>query len=140
MIPFSTFFTVVFFTIWALQLVWAGRLWKLGLAPRYPVLLTYLVLSTVLGVGMWVLGRVYAMPTQSPDGVIYYWAWVATKPLYWTLLFCVLVEVHNRTLERFRGFQRLGHLFISGSLGLVGCLFLVMTFLGPARAQHPTLP
>lgn len=135
MLPFSNFFTFVFFAIWALQLVWAGRVWKLGFARRYPVLVTYLVLSTVLGVGMWLLGRVYVMPSESPDGVVYYWAWVATQPLYWTLLFCVLVEVHNRTMESFRGFQRLGHLFISGALGLVGCLFLAMTFLGPARAS-----
>ncbi len=67
--------------------------------------------------------------------MFYYWVWVATQPLYWTLLFCVLVEVHNRTLGRFAGFQRLGHLFISGSLGVVGLLFLAMTFLGPARVS-----
>ena len=135
MIPISDFFGFVFVVIWTLQLVWVGRIWNLGFARRYPVLLTYLALSTVLGAGMFILGSVYVMPSESPDGVVYYWAWVATKPLYWTLLFCVLVEVHNRTLEKFRGFQRLGHLFISVSLGLVGCLFLVMTLIGPARAS-----
>ena len=135
MIPVADLFVFIFVTIWALQLVWVGRIWKLGFARRYPVLLTYLAPSTVLGAGIFILGRVYVMSSESPDGVVYYWAWVATKQLYWTLLFCVLVEVHNRTLEQFRGFQRLGHLFISVSLGLVGCLFLVMTLLGPARAS-----
>jgi hypothetical protein len=134
-LPISDFFALVSVVIWTLQLVWVGRIWNLGFARHYPILLTYLVLSTVLGVGMFILGRIYEMASQSPDGVVYYWAWVATRPLYWTLLFCVLVEVHNRTLERFHGFQRLGQLFISVSLGLVGSLFLVMTLLGPVRAS-----
>ena len=108
MLPISDFFALVSVVIWTLQLVWVGRIWNLGFARHYPILLTYLVLSTVLGVGMFILGRIYEMASQSPDGVVYYWAWVATRPLYWTLLFCVLVEVHNRTLERFHGFQRLG--------------------------------
>ncbi len=59
MISVPSFFTFVFVAIWALQLAWAGRIWQLGFARRYPVLVTYLVLSTVVGAGTFTLGALY---------------------------------------------------------------------------------
>ena len=115
--------------IWLLQAAWAVRLWRLGLAARYPVLVTYLVASTLLGVGASLLHQAVAADPRGSVRIIYGWYWVVSQPLHWTLLFCVLVELYNNILDGFRGFQQLGKLVMKGASAAVGLLFLGMILL-----------
>ena len=115
--------------IWLLQAAWAIRLWRLGLAARYPVLVTYLVATTLLSIGASLLYQVVAGDPRGSVQVIYGWYWVVSQPLQWTLLFCVLVEIYNNMLRGFRGFEQLGKLVMKGVSAAVGLLFLAMILL-----------
>jgi len=115
--------------VWFLQAAWAVRLWRLGLAACYPVLVTYLLASTLLGIGASLLHQVVAADPRGSVRVIYGWYWVVSQPLQWTLLFCVLVELYNNMLKGFRGFQQLGKLVMKGASATVGLLFLAMILL-----------
>lgn len=115
--------------MWLLQAAWAVRLWRLGLAARYPVLVTYLLATTLMGVGGLLLHQVVETDPRGSVRVIYGWYWVVSLPLQWTLLFCVLVEFYNNILKGFRGFQQLGKLVMKGASVGVGLLFLAMILL-----------
>ena len=105
------------------ELVWAIKLWRAALVRRYPVLFTFLVFVAASSIGSHIIYRYYA------GSVVYGWYWVVGQPLTWMLYFCLLVEIHNRMLAGFRGFERLGQVLIYVASGTVGVIFLAMTLL-----------
>ena len=106
---------------------WALNLWRTGLYRRYPVLFAFLIVASLDSVASHIAYRHYA------ESVIYGWYWVVAQPLSWTLYFCLLVEVHNRMLSGFKGFERLGQLLIYAASGAVSMVFLGMMFLEVSR-------
>jgi hypothetical protein len=99
----------------------------------FPVLFSYLAVSTgfsIVGLAVYTLLPRWTANDSSivPIYKLYGKAWVVSQPLFWTLSFCILVEVYVRILDDFKGLQKLGHLTMYLALGLVGCLYLAMVF------------
>jgi hypothetical protein len=120
--------------VFLMQTIWLGRLWRLSLVGRYPALFVFLVTSTVLGVGMQVLSHMFNNNALARF-YVYKWAWVATKPIYAVLLFCVLAEVYNRMVEDYHGLHRLGQLFMWAASGIAATMFLAMSVLGASPEE-----
>jgi len=105
------------------QALFALRIWRVGLASRYPAVITYLIASPVLIVA----GSVFRATSdpKSPN-LIHGWFWVLTQPLSWILLFVVVVEIYNRILDEFAGFRALGRFAVGVATVLLAVLYLLM--------------
>ncbi|MDA1312989.1 MAG: hypothetical protein O2968_06615 [Acidobacteria bacterium] len=82
-----------------------------------------------LGILMYLLSVLFNSP-QSSYLSVYKWIWVASKPTYAVLMFCVLAEVYTRIVEKYQGLHRLGQVFMWAASGSAGLLFLAMSVLG----------
>ena len=116
-----------------LQVVWAWRLVSLRLHREYPALFLYLIVTTLLSVG--VIGFLQILPpwTENDSSIVsiykvYGWFWVVSQPLLWTLSFCLVVEMYNRMIVDFAGLRRLGQLVMYGASLIAALLLLAMVF------------
>jgi len=104
------------------QVLFALRIWSLGLSSRYPVTTSYLVISPILIT----VGTVFrAMNDPGTPNLIHGWFWVLTRPLAWIVPFMVIVEIHQGILDRFSGFKSLGQLVMKVATGLLAVLYLL---------------
>ncbi len=114
--------------VWVLQAVWVVRLWRLGLARRYPSLVTFFAFATVSSL----IG--YSLFSDSQfrlwlgggdiSPLLYSWFYVISQPITWALYLCVLIEAYHRTVENYAGLQRLSQLATYGIAASVGVLVL----------------
>jgi hypothetical protein len=118
-----------------LQLIWAWRLRRLGLVHHYPFLFTFLIFSVVIAIGIALLYELYESDPRGSIRVLYGWFYVVVIPLGWTLQFCVVVEIFERMLGGYRGFQRLGQRVIYGALAATALLYLSMMFFGASQEK-----
>ena len=127
---------VLEYSWWAaclLQAGWAARLWRLGLARRYPSLLTFLVFATVSSLAGYFLFTdpqirlSLGLRDLSPQ--VYSWFFVISQPITWALYLCVLIEVYNRSMEGYGGLQRLSQMAAYGIAVGVGVLVVTLVIL-----------
>jgi hypothetical protein len=115
----------------AAHVVWAARLYSIGVIKQYPVLTSFLLFSVAQsGVGF----LIYRYAAQGLASSAYAWFWVVSRLLTFTLYFCVLVEIGRRMLAGYRGFERLGQFVIFGSLAGVGALIALTVLLHSTTA------
>ena len=116
--------------IWAavgvVELGWAARLWRLGLARSYPFLTSYLVFSAVHSAVSFA-----AYNTWGRNSAAYGQLWAVTQPVLWVMLFCVVIEAYNHMLRGYEGLQRLGQWGSHIALGTVALIVLAMVVLDP---------
>ncbi len=116
--------------IWApvgvVELGWAARLWRLGLARSYPFLTSYLVFSAVHSAVSFA-----AYNTWGRNSAAYGQLWAVTQPVLWVMLFCVVIEAYNHMLRGYEGLQRLGQWGSHIVLGTVALIVLAMVVLDP---------
>ena len=105
---------------------WALRLWALGLATRYPLLVAYLIGETLLSVFGYVLYRFTG--ESSP---IYLLFWPVSRVISSTLSFLVLLQVYQRLVERYEGLRRLGQIAVYVALSVAAAIVLGSVILGP---------
>ena len=116
-----------------LQAGWAVRLWRLGLARRYPSLLTFLgfaTASSLVGYFLFADPQIrlsLGLRDMSPQ--VYSWFFITTQPIVWTLYVCVLLEVYDRVVAGYRGLQRLSQLAMYGIAGGAGVFVLATVVL-----------
>lgn len=96
---------------------------------RYAALFVFLAVGSGHGILMQALSSL-VNHRGSSYFYVYKWTWVASKPIYAILMFCVLVEVYSRIVEKYQGLHRLGQIFMWAASGSVGALFLAMSVLG----------
>lgn len=112
-----------------MQVVWCIRLWRTGLVSRYAALFVFLAVSSGNSILIQVLSSLFNR-LEDNYFYLYRWAWVASKPIYAILMFCVLVEVYSRIVEKYQGLHRLGQIFMWAASGSAAALFLAMSVLG----------
>jgi len=124
---------IAWLTTCILQVAWAWRLVSLRLHREYPALFLYLIVTTLLSVG--VIGFLQILPpwTDNDSSIVpiykaYGWFWVVSQPLLWTLSFCLVVEMYNRMIVDFAGLRRLGQLVMYGASVIAALLLLTMVF------------
>jgi hypothetical protein len=105
---------------------WALRLWRLGLATRYPLLVAFLVGEALLSVVGYV---VYRFAGQSSS--LYVLFWPISQVVSSTLSFLVLLQVYQRLVERYEGLRRLGQIALHVALGIACAIVLGSIILGP---------
>jgi hypothetical protein len=110
------------------------RLWRMGLASRYPFLLVCLVGEFLLGVTGPLLARFAGRGSQS-----YIWFWLFSRVASSTLLFLVLLQVYQRLVEGFEGLRKLGQLALHCALGVASLIVLTSIALGPTSSLN-TIP
>ncbi len=100
---FSSFTTI---TVVAAVLT-ALRVWKCGLAARYPVLTTFLFfLAPYSGVPL----------LLDLHSAAYYYFWTATQPLYWILEVLLIRELCMAVLAEYPGVYTLGRWLMCGGI------------------------
>lgn len=103
--------------------VWAFRVFLLGLRRKYPALLIFLVYVALNPVARQIIALpVFAESSQQ----LYRWFYFIGQPLWWLLSFLVVLEIYQRMLAGYRGFQRLGELAKYGALGTVALVVSVL--------------
>ena len=127
---------VLEYSWWAaclLQAGWAARLWRLGLARRYPSLLTFLVFVTVSSLAGYFLFTYpqirFSLGLRDLSPQVYSWFFVISQPITWALYLCVLIEVFNRAVAGYGGLQKLSRLATYGIAVGVGVLVLGIVIL-----------
>jgi hypothetical protein len=104
--------------------LWAARLWWQGIAARYPLLIAFLVGEVILDVSGYLVYRLFGAHSQ-----FYVWFWPVSRVISSTLFFLVLLQVYQRLVDRYLGFQRLGQVALYVCLGgacaiVMGSIFL----------------
>jgi hypothetical protein len=99
----------------ALAGIWAFRLLRLGLAKRYPALMTYLVVACAAGGAAYFIRQL--VDARLLGHSIYFWYWAVMQPILWLLLFAVLYECFNRMAEGYDGLRRFGRTVVYGLAG-----------------------
>jgi hypothetical protein len=116
-----------FVLVGVLEVVWAHRLYRLGLARRYRVLFAYLLAT---GLSTLVAAAILHFATSQPPLMVFYgWYLVTTTALEWMLLFALVLEAATRMVEGYSGLQRLGQIVIHVVLAATGVLIFCMTVL-----------
>lgn len=115
---------------------WAARLWQLKLTRRYPTLFCFLLF---LATHSLVEHLLTLPPFRYPGAAWYRWFFFLSRPVWWLLSFLVVLEVYNRMLAGYRGFQRLGDLAKYGALGSVAVVICAIVVLDPVGAGPSTL-
>jgi hypothetical protein len=116
-----------------LQVVWAWRLVSSRLHREYPVLFLYLIVTTLLSVGVFVFRQILPPWTADDSSIVpiykfYGWFWVVSQPLLWTFSFCLIIEMYNHMIADFAGLRRLGQLMMYGASVVAALLLLTMVF------------
>jgi hypothetical protein len=124
-------FQSIRFVLWValpgLCALWAFRLWRLGLATRYPLLTAYLAGEILLDISGYLIVRFVG-----PGSQLYGYFWPASRLLTSTLFFLVLLEVYRHLVEGYAGLQKLGQLVLYAAVALAGAIVLGSTFLDPS--------
>lgn len=115
----------------ALCVLWAVRLWRMGLAARYPLLVVCLVGEALLEVSGFLLFRFVGRGSQ-----LYLWFWLISRVASSTLFFLVLLQVYQRLVERYEGLRKLGQWTLHGALGVASLIVLGSIVLGPTTDMH----
>ena len=103
--------------------VWALRVYLLGLWRKYPALLIFLVYVALNPV----VRQIISLPLfKESSQQLYRWFYFVGQPLWWLLSFLVVLEIYQRMLAGYRGFQRLGELAKYGALGTVALVVSVL--------------
>ena len=97
--PIATVFRVLDAITLLASILTALRLWKFGLARRYPVLTAYLLYMAPYLAGPVVLNL---------RSVAYYRFWMVSEPLLWIIEILLVRELCGAVLERYRGIRTLG--------------------------------
>lgn len=116
--------------------VWAFRVWRSGLSRKYPMLLiflAYVILNPIVR-------RIISMPEFGASSQqVYRWFYFIGQPIWWVLSFLVVLEIYQRMLVGYRGFQRLGELAKYGALGTVAVVVSLLISVDPAGNGPGTL-
>jgi hypothetical protein len=103
--------------------VWAFRVYLLGLWRKYPALLIFLVYVALNPVVRQIISlSLFSESSQQ----LYRWFYFVGQPLWWLLSFLVVLDIYQRMLAGYRGFQRLGELAKYGALGTVALVVSVL--------------
>jgi hypothetical protein len=108
----------------AVYAVWAIRLFTLGLASRYPLLLTFFAADTVMNLGGYAVYNRFGLESS-----VYRWYFIFSRTVYSTLLLLVLTEVYQRMIEGLAGLRRLGQLLATLALALAAFIVFGSLFL-----------
>ena len=119
--------TWIWALVWLVELGWVTRLWQLGLNRKYPILTTYLLFSAAHSIAAFL-----AMRTWGQNSVKFGWLWIATQPVLWALLFCVVLEAYQQMLSPYKGLGRLRRFGTYCALGTAALVVLGMNMLDPA--------
>ena len=118
--------TWIWSSVWAVELAWVVRLWHLGLVRSYPCLTTYLAVSALHSIASFI-----AVSTWGQYSVAYAWLWTISRPVLWTLLFCVLIEAYKRMFSQYDGLRRLGELGEYAAFAAVAVVVVAMILIDP---------
>jgi hypothetical protein len=118
----------------AVSVLWAVRLWLLGLASQYPLLGAFLIGEALLH-----MSGVFLYHLAGARSQLYVWFWPVSQVISSTLSFLVLLQVFQRLVESYEGFRRLGQIVLYGSLGVASSIVLGSIFLDP-NTDLQTLP
>lgn len=114
--------------------LWAVRLWRLGLAAQYPLLLAFLVGEALLNISGFLVYRLAGVRSH-----FYIWFWPISRVISSTLFLLVMLQVYQRLIERYEGFRKLGQIVLHASVGLASVIVLGSIFLDP-NTDLRTLP
>jgi hypothetical protein len=118
----------------AVCVLWAVRLWRLGLATQYPLLAAFLIGQAVIHVSGVLLYHLAGARSQ-----LYIWFWPTSQVISSTLSFLVLLQVFQRLVESYEGLRKLGQIVLHASLGVASAIVLGSIFLDP-NTDLQTLP
>jgi hypothetical protein len=107
----------------ALQLVWAGKIWRAGLQRQYLALLVFNLAAITNGVAAAAL-----LPLDLKIGgwQIYNWAWLFVRPIIWITFFAVTVQLFMRMVESYPAIQRAGRIFLFAAFALILTVAVVL--------------
>lgn len=108
--------------------VWAVLLVRQRFAHRYPLVTAFFVIEFLQVSTGYVITLVPQLGIRSPW---YGWFWMLSKPLTWTLFFCVFVEIYKQMLTGYDGLRRLGTLALYAGLASSLVLVVALAFLAP---------
>ena len=117
-----------------LCVLWAVRLWRLGLAAQYPLLAAFLIGGALLHMSGVLLYHLAGAHSQ-----LYVWFWPISQLISSTLSFLVLLQVFQRLVESYAGLRKLGQMVLYASLGVASAIVLGSLFLDP-NTDLQTLP
>ncbi len=100
----------------ALQLVWAGKIWRAGLQRPYLALLVFNLAAITNGVAA---AALVPLDLKIGGWQIYNWAWLLIRPIIWITFFAVAVQLFMRMVESYPAIQRAGRIFLFATFGLI---------------------
>jgi hypothetical protein len=111
----------------ALCALWAVRLWRLGLATRYPLLMAFLLGEILLDASGYLILRFGGV-----RGQLYAYFWPASRLVASTLFFLVLLDVFQHLVDGYAGLRKLSQMILYAALALAAAIVLGTTFLDPS--------
>jgi hypothetical protein len=103
---------------------------------KYPALLSFLVYVVLNPLARQIISLpMFGASSQQ----LYRWFYFIGQPLWWLLSFLVVLEIYQRMLVGYRGFQRLGELAKYGALGTVALVVSMLIAADPAGNGPGTL-